>query len=166
MTVYLLYFLYINVVNKRYQTTQNILLLIGVVLTRIIRVCCGYYGDIIQNQIGVKMYRLAANAIVKKTLKCSPLTNKKISPTNLNKMMDTDCSILLMYPQKYSYFIENILCFILLSALVIYVATWPGVIGIVLIAANLFFRLLFKKAINAMDRDLAVLTNNRVSTTI
>ena len=97
------------------------------------------------------MYRLVSNAVVKKTFKCSPLTNKKISATNLNKMVDTDCSILLMYPVKYAYFIENILCFVLLSVLVVYVASWPGVIGISLVAANLFFRFLFKRAINKMD---------------
>lgn len=112
------------------------------------------------------MYRLVSNAIVKKTFKCSPLTNKKISVTHLSKMMDTDCSILLMYPAKYAYFIENILCFLLLSVLVIYVASWPGVIGIFLVAANLFFRFLFKKAINDMDKDLAVKTNQRINTTI
>ena len=112
------------------------------------------------------MYRLVSNAIVKKTFKTSPLTNKKISVTHLSKMMDTDCSILLMYPAKYAYFIENILCFVLLSVLVIYVASWPGVIGIFLVAANLFFRFLFKKAINDMDKDLAVKTNQRINTTI
>ena len=119
-----------------------------------------------QNQAGVKMYRLASNAVVKKTLKCSPLTNKKISATNLNKMVDTDCSIILLHPTRYATFIENILNFILLSALVVYVSAWPGVIGIVLIGANLFFRFLFKRAIGSMDKDLAVLTKDRVSTTI
>lgn len=112
------------------------------------------------------MYRLVSNAIVKKTFKCSPLTNKKISVTHLNKMMDTDCSILLLYPAKLAYFIENILCFVLLSVLVIYVASWPGVIGISLVGANLFFRFLFKKAINNMDKELGVHTNKRIKTTI
>lgn len=151
LTAYLLYFLYLNVAHKTYQTTQNKILIGAIVLCRIIRVYCGYYGEILQNQAGVKMYRLVSNAVVKKTFKCSPLTNKKISATNLNKMVDTDCSILLMYPVKYAYFIENILCFVLLSVLVVYVASWPGVIGISLVAANLFFRFLFKRAINKMD---------------
>ena len=112
------------------------------------------------------MYRLVSNAIVKKTFNTSPLTNKNISVTHLNKMMDTDCSILLMYPNKLAYFIENILCFVILSALVIYVASWPGVIGIALVAANLFFRFYFKRAINVMDKDLSVLTVARIKTTI
>jgi len=112
------------------------------------------------------MYRLVSNAIVKKTFKCSPLTNKNISVTHLNKMMDTDCSILLLYPAKLAYFIENIMVFVILSVLVIYVASWPGVIAISLVAANLFFRFLFKKSINDIDKDLGVQTNRRVKTTI
>ena len=152
--------------HKQIQSTQSIILVSAIVLSRIIRVYCGYYGDILQNQTGVKMYRLTMNVVVKKTMNCSPTTNKEISATNLNKMVDTDCSILLMYPAKSSYFVENILCFVMLSVLVIYVASWPGVIGIGLVAANLFFRFLFKKAINNMDVDLAVLTKERVSNTI
>jgi len=81
-------------------------------------------------------------------------------------MMDTDCSILLLYPAKLAYFIENIMVFVILSVLVIYVASWPGVIAISLVAANLFFRFLFKKSINDIDKDLGVQTNRRVKTTI
>ena len=61
---------------------------------------------------------------------------------------------------------DNILCFVILAVLVIYVASWPGVIGISLVAANLFFRFLFKKAISNIDKDLGVLTNRRIKTTI
>jgi ABC-type multidrug transport system fused ATPase/permease subunit len=71
-----------------------------------------------------------------------------------------------MYPAKLAYFMENILCFVILSTLVIYVASWPGVIGIALVSANLFFRFLFKRIINKMDKDLGVITNLRVKTTI
>jgi len=81
-------------------------------------------------------------------------------------MMDTDCSILLLYPAKLAYFIENIMVFVILSVLVIYVASWPGVIAISLVAANLFFRFLFKKSINDIDKELGVQTNRRVKTTI
>lgn len=165
-TPVLLYFIYINVTHNAYLTPANRLLVFIVVGCRIIRVYCGYYGEILQNQAGVKMYRLVANAIVKKTFRCSPLTNKKISVTHLNKMMDTDCSILLMYPAKLAYFIENILCFLILATLVILVGGWPGVIGICLVGANLIFRFLFKKIINNMDRDLLVVTNKRIKTTI
>lgn len=165
-TPWLLFYIYVNVVSHNYQSTQNKILIASVIVCRIIRVYCGYYGEILQNQAGVKMYRLLSNAIVKKTFKCSPLTNKKISVTHLNKMMDTDCSILLLYPAKLAYFIENILVFVILSVLVIYVASWPGVIGISLVALNLLFRFYFKKTINDMDKDLVVLTNRRIKTTI
>ena len=56
--------------------------------------------------------------------------------------------------------------FVILSVLVIYVASWPGVIAISLVAANLFFRFLFKKSINDIDKELGVQTNRRVKTTI
>lgn len=114
----------------------------------------------------MKLYRLVSNTILQKTFQVSPLTNKKISITHLNKMMDSDCSLLMMYPAKLAYFIENIICFVILSIFVIYVAGLPGIIGITLVAANLFLRMLFKKKINVMDKDLGVLTNMRIKTTI
>ena len=165
-TPILLYFIYVNVVHHKYLTSQNRLLVFITVACRIIRVYCGYYGDILQNQVGVKMYRLVSNTIVKKTFRSSPLTNKKISVTHLNKMVDTDCSILLMYPVKLTYFIENILCFVILATLVVVVSSWAGVIGIALVGANLIFRFLFKKIINNMDKDLLIVTNKRIKTTI
>ena len=58
------------------------------------------------------------------------------------------------------------MCFVLLSILIVYVASWPGVIGIALVSANLFFRFLFKQAMMKMDEKLAELTIDRVSATI
>ena len=71
-----------------------------------------------------------------------------------------------MYPNKLAYFIENIIIFILLSTLVVIIAGWPGVVGILCYAINLVMRFYYKKAINKMDKSLAKLTNARISTTI
>jgi hypothetical protein len=112
------------------------------------------------------MYRLAANAILKKTILCSPITNKKISATGLSNMMHADCSAMLMYPSKLSYLIENVVSFVLLSGIIIFVSGLPGIIGILGIAGNLIFRYVFKRFVNKVDKDLGVCTKARVKFTI
>lgn len=81
-------------------------------------------------------------------------------------MMHTDCSVLLMYPAKLSYFLENVLSFITLSGIVLFVSGLPGLIGILLIGANLFFRILFKRVINKVEKGLNERTKERVKATI
>ena len=80
--------------------------------------------------------------------------------------MDTDCKNVMMYPNKHCYYIENILSFICLSWLIVYVASWPGVIGIILVGVNLIFRFYFKHKLVVMDDDLEKFTKARVMTTI
>lgn len=154
VTPLLLFYIYENMVENRTSSTDNKILVLSVVLCRLLRTFGCYYGEIQQNKAGLKMYRLVTNSILKKTILCSPLTNKNISTTELSKMMHTDCSVLLMYPAKLSYFLENVLSFIALSGIVLFVSGLPGLIGILLIGANLFFRILFKKVINKVEKTL------------
>ena len=112
------------------------------------------------------MYRLTANLILKKTILCSPLTNKDISATNLSNMMHSDCSVMLMYPAKLPYLIENVVSFILLSGIIIYVSGLPGLIGIVCLGTILIFRYAFKKFVGKIDEELNIRTKERTSFTI
>lgn len=43
-TPYILYFLYLNVLHNQYQTTQNKIFIGVIIICRILRVYCGYYG--------------------------------------------------------------------------------------------------------------------------
>lgn len=112
------------------------------------------------------MYRLAANAILKKTILCSPITNKNISAAGLSNMMHADCSVMLLYPSKLSYFIENVVSFVLLSGIIIFVSGLPGIIGIICIGCILIFRYAFKKLTNKVDNDLNICSKARVRFTI
>ena len=152
ITPLLLYFIYDNIIQDRVHSLDNKILVLAVVICRIFRTFCCYYGEIKQNKAGLKMYRLMVNAIVKKTIACSPLTNKNISATQLSKTMQTDCSLLLLYPVKLSFFIENIISFVMLSAIILYAAGFAGFIGICMVGTYLIFRFLFKKVINRIDK--------------
>lgn len=112
------------------------------------------------------MYRLTTNTILKKTILCSPLTNKDISVTALSNMMHSDCSVMLMYPAKLSYLIENLVSFVLLSGIIVYVSGLPGLIGILCVGANLLFRYFFKKFTQNVDKALNIRTKERTSFTI
>ena len=97
------------------------------------------------------MYRLMSNAITKKTFNCSPLTNKNISVTEMSKMMHSDCAMLLVYPAKLSLVMDNAVLFVILSGTILFVAGIPGLIGILLTAANLAIRFLFRKGMKKID---------------
>lgn len=97
------------------------------------------------------MYRLITNALLKKTILCSPLTNKNISETELTKTMQTDCYMFLIYPAKLSFFLENLVTFFTLSAIILYSAGFAGFIGILLLTATMLFRFVFKKFVNRID---------------
>lgn len=141
----LLFYIYKNIAEGNIKSSQNQALVIAIVVCRLIRVLGCYYGDIEQNKAGLKIYRLMANAILKKTINCSPLTNKNISSAELSKMMHSDCSVLQMYPAKLSYMIENGVAFVVLSGTIIWVSGLIGIIGILLLGANFLFRYLFRK---------------------
>lgn len=140
--------------------------MIVLVICRIIRVFCCYYGDIEQNKAGLKLYRLTANAILKKTIKCSPLTNRKISVTELSKMMHSDCSVLQLYPPKLSYMIENGIAFVVLSGTIIWTSGIPGIIAILLLGANFLFRYLFRKLMMSTEREINIKAKERIKFTI
>lgn len=91
------------------------------------------------------MYQLVSLAITKKTLKCSPLSNKNISASDLTKMMHNDCYNIITYPAKIGVMLEMTITHICLPVIAVYVAGMPGAIGIGLLFTVLVMRFLFKK---------------------
>lgn len=73
---------------------------------------------------------------------------------------------MLMYPAKLSYLIENLVSFVLLSGIIVYVSGLPGLIGILCVGANLLFRYFFKKFTQNVDKALNIRTKERTSFTI
>ena len=112
------------------------------------------------------MYKLVAKTIVMKTLKCSPLSNKNISMTKLSKMMHTDCSMLIIYPSKLGLAIDHTLNQIISSAIVIYVSGFAGLIGILFLLLTMLLRYLMKIKIDEAAKELNMLSNKRITSTI
>lgn len=49
------------------------------------------YADNQLQVVGLKMYKLISEAIVRKSLSCSVLSNKKITISEMSKIMHIDC---------------------------------------------------------------------------
>lgn len=131
-----------------------------------LRIICGYYSDMKLNEIGLRMYHLVCMAVTSKTLSCSPLSNKKISSSQLTKMMHNDCYNIINYPSKMGVLIEMIITHTCLPIIAIYVAGVPGAIGIALLFAAIFLRFIFKKQLAEGDKTINYLSNLRIKATI
>ena len=118
------------------------------------------------NEIGLKMYQLVCMAVTTKTLRCSPLSNKKISPSQLTKMMHNDCYNIISYPAKVGVMIEMIITHAILPVIAIYVAGVPGAIGIALLFIIIILRFIFKRQLAAGDKRIGILSNQRIKATI
>jgi len=93
------------------------------------------------------MYQLISEAIIRKSLNCSTLSNKKITVSEMSKIMHIDCEKLMYYPIKNASVVEGVLYFILLSALVVYLAGLAGAIGLVCLSLLVSIRYCMKKII-------------------
>jgi hypothetical protein len=93
------------------------------------------------------MYQLVTLAVAKKTLKCSPLSNKNILGSELTKMMHTDCYNIITYPARFGVMLEYTLTHIISPAIGVAVAGIPGVIAIALLFTSLFLRFMFKRVL-------------------
>jgi len=129
-------------------------MVITVVMCRLLRVFCCYYGEMSLNEIGLKMYQLVSLIITKKTLKCSPLSNKNIKSSELTKMMHTDCYNIITYPARIGVMVENTITHICLPLIAVHVAGLPGLIGILLLFTALFLRFAFKKMLATGEKKI------------
>jgi hypothetical protein len=152
LTFYLLYRIYQNLQHNETNSEFNKMLAAGTIFCRFLRIYCCYAGEIKLNEAGLKIYRLGANCLIKKSLRCSPLSNKNISSTMLSKLMHTDCECLLIYPSKIGFALENVFSMVIVSCLAVYVAGLPGLIGILLFLSYMAVRACFKKLINKVEK--------------
>jgi hypothetical protein len=86
--------------------------------------------------------------------------------TKLSKMMHTDCSMLIIYPTKLGSAIENTINQIISSAIIVYVSGLAGFIGIVFLLITMLIRYLMKKKIDDTGKELNMLSNKRITSTI
>ena len=80
--------------------------------------------------------------------------------------MHIDCEKLISYPTKNASVWEGALYFILLSALVIYLAGWSGVAGLTCMCLIVSIRYCMKKMIKKRETELNYETGRRVKTEI
>ena len=98
-------------------------------------------------EIGLEMYRLTAYAIIKKTLRCSPLSNQNLSVSDMTKMMHNDCAMILNYPAKLAQLLDYSLNIIISTTIVIYVSGLSGFLGFLVLFVTLFFRFLVRQKV-------------------
>lgn len=98
-------------------------------------------------EIGLEMYRLTAYAIVRKTFRCSPLSNQTLSVSDMTKMMHNDCAMIMNYPTKLALVLDYSLNIIISTAIVIYVSGLSGFLGLLFMFATLFVRFLVKQKV-------------------
>ena len=101
-------------------------------------------------QIGLEMYRLTAYAVIKKTFRCSPLSNQNLSASEMTKMLHNDCAMIMNYPAKLALVLDYSLNLVISAALVIYVSGLSGFFGLLFMFATLFVRFLLKQKVESI----------------
>jgi hypothetical protein len=72
----------------------------------------------------------------------------------MSKIMHIDCEKLITYPIKNASVWEGGLYFVLLSALIVYLAGWSGLAGIIFMCLILSVRYFMKKMIKKKENEL------------
>jgi len=116
-------------------------------MSRILKILFSFYGEMKLKEIGLEMYRLTAYAIIRKTLRCSPLSNQHLSISEMTKMMHNDCTMIMNYPTKIALVLDYSLNIIISAAIVIYVSGLSGFLGLLFMFATLFVRFLVKQKV-------------------
>ena len=147
LTAFLLYFIFKDILNHEYKSYQNMLLTGLIILVSITHPFLTNYADNCLHEVGLKMHQLISLAIIRKSLSCSTLSNKNITISEMSKIMHIDCEKLLHYPIKNASVVEGGLYFVLLSTLVVYLAGWPGLIGLICLSLLVSIRYCMKKIV-------------------
>ena len=69
-------------------------------------------------------------------------------------MMHSDCAIIMSYPAKLAMVLDNLLNFVILSAIILRVSGFVGLAGIFFMVFALLLRILIKKHIDSIDKSL------------
>ncbi len=106
-------------------------LILPIIIIAVLRPFLTQFADRRLHAIGFQMYRLMSEALVRKSLKCSVLSNKGISISEMSEIMHIECEKLLTYPSKSVAVVEGALYIVFLSGFIVYLGGLGGLIGII-----------------------------------
>lgn len=116
-------------------------------MSRILKILFLFYGEMKLKEIGLKMYRLTAYAAIRKTLRCSPLSNQNLSISEMTKMMHNDCTMIMNYPANLAQLLDYGLNLIISAAIIISISGLSGFLGLIVLFVTLFFRFLVRQKV-------------------
>jgi hypothetical protein len=88
---FFMYYISLNIIEGRFRSTSNIILLLVVVALRVVYQMTSLHSETVLKNAGDAMYRFVSKAIVDKSLAHSLLCNKDFSSLDVSKFMHMDC---------------------------------------------------------------------------
>ena len=142
------------------------MLILIIVVSRVFRILFSFYAEMKLKELGLRMYRLTVYAIIKKTFRCSPLSNQNLSVSQMVKMMHNDCFMVMSYPNKLALVLDYSANLFISTAIIIHVSGISGLLGLLFLFSTLLIRFLVKQKVDAIGERLEKLSSARIKATI